>query len=623
MGVKGSRRRRAVMTPLVRIAWALQLLAAMAAPAASTAQTWQPVGPTADVAAVAMGASQTAAPAQPGALYAILSGETGIYHSGDRGLTWSLGDTTEAPWGFETVAQLVADPLNPGNAYAANGGGVLRTVDGGAHWLGYNLVCGANDLAIAPSLPGQLYVVGVALPMSPAPPCYSTTFGIVSSSDGGATFSTIGSGYAPFSAVVVDPADPQHIFLATEAGLIYESHEGGAVLTPLPPVPSGGGQIIRLAVDSSTAPSTLIALVHVADPVEGVIFLAQPGSTGGSSFWNQPETPLPVGLLVTDIAIDRNIPGTMYISSDRGVFASTDHGNSWAPLSDGLPSLQVSALALDPTLRGALYAGTASGLAVLDRNGCQLGGTTACLQASRFQVQVTYQLDGQTATAQALQLSDDTTAFWFVDGSDLELLVKILDGGSINGDYWVFSAGLSSVAYTVTVTDVLAESVRTYSKPAGTLESFADINAFQVVFLGPPVGGIARQAAVRQAAAAPQSTRTAASGACTTGATDLCLLGARFQAQVSFDGGGSSTGAGQAIPLTDGTGAFWFLAADDYELAVKVIDGTAVNGHIWVFYGAMTNFAFTLTLTDTTDGTVRTYTNPAGSIPSAADTSAF
>ena len=56
---------------------------------------------------------------------------------------------------------------------------------------------------------------------------------------------------------------------------------------------------------------------------------------------------------------------------------------------------------------------------------------------------------------------------------------------------------------------------------------------------------------------------------------------------------------------------------------VKVLDGRALNGRFWVFYGALTNVEFTLTVTDTETGRVRHYANAMGNFASAGDTSAF
>jgi hypothetical protein len=69
-------------------------------------------------------------------------------------------------------------------------------------------------------------------------------------------------------------------------------------------------------------------------------------------------------------------------------------------------------------------------------------------------------------------------------------------------------------------------------------------------------------------------------------------------------------GEGQAFPLITDTGAFWFFAASNVELLVKVLDGCAVNGAHWVFAGGLTNVKATLTVVDGATGATRTYANP-------------
>jgi hypothetical protein len=109
--------------------------------------------------------------------------------------------------------------------------------------------------------------------------------------------------------------------------------------------------------------------------------------------------------------------------------------------------------------------------------------------------------------------------------------------------------------------------------------------------------------------------------ACDAGAGEewLCLQGGRFRVEVAWELPGSA-GSGRALPLTDDSGAFWFFSPENLELLVKVLDGHAVNGRFWVFFGALSDVAYTVTVTDTVTGEVRTYTNPAGTMASRADT---
>ena len=56
---------------------------------------------------------------------------------------------------------------------------------------------------------------------------------------------------------------------------------------------------------------------------------------------------------------------------------------------------------------------------------------------------------------------------------------------------------------------------------------------------------------------------------------------------------------------------------------IKVLDGRGLNGHHWVFYGALSNVEYTVTVTDTQTGDVKTYLNPSGRFASVGDSSAF
>ena len=212
-----------------------------------------------------------------------------------------------------------------------------------------------------------------------------------------------------------------------------------------------------------------------------------------------------------------------------------------------------------------------------------------------------------------MPVTSDTGAFWFFEPSNLEVMIKVLDGTSINGSFWVFCGGLSNVEYTVTVTDSQTGVVKQYTNAEGHLASFGDGTAF------PGAGAAALQIDPSAAAAAV----VAQEGACEASPTALCLAGGRFRVEVVWDRPGSADAAGQAVPLTSKAGSFWFLRPSNLELMVKVLDGTPVNGHFWVFAGSLSNLHYTITVTDTETGAVRTYENPEGRIQSVADIKAF
>jgi predicted outer membrane repeat protein len=241
-------------------------------------------------------------------------------------------------------------------------------------------------------------------------------------------------------------------------------------------------------------------------------------------------------------------------------------------------------------------------------------GPSLCLNGDRFVAEVAWKdFQGNTGTGRAVSLTNDTGYFWFFDQANVELVVKVLDGRGVNGSFWVFYGSLSSVQYTLKITDTATGRVRTYTNPAGMMASAADTGAF--------ASGSTSAAVVSEEVSRPLELETAESATCVAGPTDLCLNG-RFRVSLSWKTQGSQ-GSGQAVPLTSDTGYFWFFQSSNVEVVVKVLDGRGLNGHFWVFYGALTNVEYQITVVDTQTGEQVVYTNPSGRMASVGDTSAL
>ncbi len=256
--------------------------------------------------------------------------------------------------------------------------------------------------------------------------------------------------------------------------------------------------------------------------------------------------------------------------------------------------------------------------------GCQPSATALCLQGGRFRVEARWRdFQGEGGVGRAVPLSADTGTFWFFDPANVEVLLKVLDGRGLNGHFWVFYGALSSVEYGLTVTDTESGLTRRYSNPAGQLASAGDTQAFG------PRGARSAQPDLFTAPPSPPAlvrawtSAAAAAGTCVPEPERLCLNGGRFAVEVSWKDFAGKTGRGTAVPFTGDTGYFWFFAPANVELAVKVLDGTPLNGKFWVFYGALSNVEYTLKVTDTRTGAVREYANPSGRFASVGDTAAF
>jgi len=115
-------------------------------------------------------------------------------------------------------------------------------------------------------------------------------------------------------------------------------------------------------------------------------------------------------------------------------------------------------------------------------------------------------------------------------------------------------------------------------------------------------------------------------GACTANSTTLCLNNGRFRVQATYTTPAGATGPGTAVTQTSDTGLFWFFSANNIEVIIKVVNACtfAAAPRYWVFAGGLTNVQVVLTVTDTSNGMTRTYTNPLNTaFAPIQDTDAF
>jgi hypothetical protein len=105
--------------------------------------------------------------------------------------------------------------------------------------------------------------------------------------------------------------------------------------------------------------------------------------------------------------------------------------------------------------------------------------STLLLHGGRFAVEVDWlSPTGFTGKGSAVALTSDSGYFWFFEGTNVELLVKIKDGCGVNGQYWFFYGALTDVEYQITVTDIETSAVKTYLGTQHVQTSANDIHAF-------------------------------------------------------------------------------------------------------------------------------------------------
>ncbi len=271
-----------------------------------------------------------------------------FYKSVDSGRSWVGG-----PYGFGTntaMTALVVDPKTPSTLYAVltgyqydDEGGVAKSIDSGATWtrmdqglLGYESV---QQLVINPLRPSILYSV--------------TLDGIFKSSDSAASWAAANSGLDPAylpGALALDPARPSRLYGGGRAGALFRSTDAAATWTALAARPAAL-PVSALLVDPAAAGTVL------AGTPEGIYRSTDSGLT-----WSAANTGLPDARDIRTLAADPVVPSTLYagagLYSGGGVFKSIDSGTNWTAASSGLPATDViDCLAIDPATPSTIYAG--------------------------------------------------------------------------------------------------------------------------------------------------------------------------------------------------------------------------------------------------------------------------
>lgn len=438
---------------------------------------------------------------------------------------------------------------------------------------------------------------------------------------------------------------PRQVWLALSVILAFSTPAlaGAGMWTSNGPADTGVGSL-ALDPDNSN-------IIYAGAGGQGVF-----RSTDGGASWLSRTTGLG-GARVYTLAVSS--AGTVYAGTSRGVFKSTNRADTWTPASTGLGDLNhATSMATSPAAPNTIYAGTQAGVF----KSTDAGGTWASsgLTDVSFIIAIAADpADARTVYASAgyagLYKSTDGGATWFVAGPASAFVVEIsIDPSNPATVYVATNAfGIHRTTDRGATWNLIFENESLIGAPAvdpsdparlyvgsGPFKSLfrsTDGGATWSLFdAGIPHGVYAAAIVVSPAGSRIYAGTTSGfslggagvfvydenTGSCTPGAATLCLNGARFRVQVAWRALGTS-GIGQAVPLTADAGYFWFFTSNNVELVVKVVDGRALNGRFWVFFGAMSDVEYTITVTDTQTGAIRTYQNPQGQLRSDADTSAF
>jgi photosystem II stability/assembly factor-like uncharacterized protein len=298
-----------------------------------------------------------------------------------------LADTSDDLYG------LAYDPFDPNWAYATTRfGGFWRSTDAGATWAQSNT-----------GLPGGAVLRGLAADESTAGQLYAGQTGtpgrLHHSTDGGDTWQALNDDltFTTVHAFVRHPTDPHVAYAGVWGGGTWKTEDGGASWRLLPEAPASAA---GLAVDPHD-PDT----VYVTDRTQPTLWQS---NDGGESWWRRFDAGAAYSRLQA-LAVDPHQPDTVYVSAFKkggyglegslfrvsgpgyaevthglprvvislfavpdhpglllasthvyGLYRSTDYGQSWQLVEDGLPQVGFNAMGWDPA-SGTLYGGACSG----------------------------------------------------------------------------------------------------------------------------------------------------------------------------------------------------------------------------------------------------------------------
>jgi hypothetical protein len=258
-------------------------------------------------------------------VYAVSS--SGLYKSVDHGATWHATSAS-------SVTSLWISPADSTLYLGIAGkGDLLRSRDSGASFttMSTGRSGSINEMVFDPHNASVIY--GRWGGSGPGD-------GVFKSTDGGSTWNSTGlTGSATGSGpLAIDPAHPSTLYAeARNRGLVV-STDGGDTWTLI------GGDVSDLSVDSK---STLYAVS------DGAIYVLP---AGGVTV--QKVAPASVGALVVDPTNNSTWYATTYSSSGNGFYKTTDRGDHWQPVNNGLPNLpSITSVAIDPNSPGTLYLG--------------------------------------------------------------------------------------------------------------------------------------------------------------------------------------------------------------------------------------------------------------------------
>ena len=295
-------------------------------------------------------------------IYSVFGRETFI--SKDAGISSDVFlDTKEHPVIPDVGVEIITFGESESEVFMAGLQGVYRTYDNGKTWIETNTgFVGSEVVDLVTSLDGTMYATTYNL-------------GIFKSTDGGKNwvFASFGIKNWYGMQLATHPEDADTVFTTTNGG-VYKSTNAGESWKLIgdsdlcDDEDAGGNCHYHGIVVEKEAPfKVLVGSGGDQYAKEGV---GLTGSEDNGESWRNSDDGFVRDVHVSKLVIDPNNNNVFYattqgeteytdkVGDGAGVFKSTDRGNNWTQINNGLNSLETNVLAVDPNDSDVLYLGT-------------------------------------------------------------------------------------------------------------------------------------------------------------------------------------------------------------------------------------------------------------------------
>jgi photosystem II stability/assembly factor-like uncharacterized protein len=154
--------------------------------------------------------------------------------------------------------------------------------------------------------------------------------------------------------IAADPHDSKHLYLGTETGWIYQSHDGGNTWTRVTQIEGRNDLIIdHISIDPAASEHMILAAFMVNRPGGGLYT----SDDGGKHWAKQPEMS---GQSVRSLTRSASDPNLLIAGTLEGVYRSKDNGKHWELISPpGSKEIhEIESVAIDPKNPNVIFAGT-------------------------------------------------------------------------------------------------------------------------------------------------------------------------------------------------------------------------------------------------------------------------